>query len=139
MKVRILIVGSVNGKIRDVFKTVQKIQDKKGKFDLLFCCGQFLSEDCIKEFYDSVEDGSGIETYFVDASKVIGPFMNKKDEHKFSKNVFFMGRAGVKEFATHGGLRVAYLSGVDCTQQVGPHVSNQIQPYDDYMSNFYTL
>jgi hypothetical protein len=41
-KVKILIVGSVNGSITKLFDLVDNIQAKKGKFDILFCTGNFF-------------------------------------------------------------------------------------------------
>lgn len=53
-----------------------------------------------------------IDTYFTDSSELIAPFMNaKKDGVTFGKNVSFLGRSGIR---TINGLRVAYVSGVDC-------------------------
>lgn len=53
-----------------------------------------------------------IDTYFTDSSELIAPFMNaKKDGVTFGKNVSFLGRSGIR---TINGLKVAYVSGVDC-------------------------
>lgn len=56
-----------------------------------------------------------IDTYFTCSSELIAPFMNSakgRDGLTFGQNVNFMGRSGVKVLA--GGLRVAFMSGVDC-------------------------
>ena len=41
-KIKILIVGSVNGAIKQLYDLVDSIQAKRGKFDLLLCTGNFL-------------------------------------------------------------------------------------------------
>lgn len=119
-KVKILIVGSVNGKLKKLFDLVDSIQKKKGDFDLLLCTGNFFphdaSDDKLEEFYDEVFSSKAnipIQTYLIDSTSIIAPFMARNKEHKFHKKLRFLGRAGVKEFETLNGLRVAFVSGKD--------------------------
>lgn len=119
-KVKILIVGSVNGQLKKLFDTVDSIQKKKGNFDLLLCTGNFFpenaSEDNLEEFYKEVLSSKSqvpIPTYFIDSTNTIGPFMSENKEFKFHKNVRFLGKAGVKEFENLYGLRIAFVSGKD--------------------------
>ena len=72
-----------------------------------------------------------IDTYFVDSSECIGPFMHSKREGMmFAPNIFFLGRSGVKDIK---GLKVAFLSGKD----IKPHeekdlkIKNFEQTYTD--------
>ena len=43
-KVKLLVVGNVQGEIVKLNQLVQNIQSKKGKFDLLLCVGKFFPE-----------------------------------------------------------------------------------------------
>ncbi len=36
------MVGNVNGEIKKLYSVIDSIQDKKGKFDTLFCVGKFF-------------------------------------------------------------------------------------------------
>ena len=68
-----------------------------------------------REILDKSKERMPIDTYFTCSSDLIAPFMNSakgRDGLTFGKNVNFMGRSGVKVLA--GGLRVAFMSGVDC-------------------------
>jgi len=55
-----------------------------------------------------------IPTYFIDSSKHSATLMNAKKSsngYELARNFSFLGRSGVKELT--GGLRVAYISGID--------------------------
>ena len=59
-------------------------------------------------------EGTSIPTHFIDSTSLIAPFMNAKKTSmgfELAKGLNFMGRSGVK--LMKGGLRVAYLSGID--------------------------
>ena len=43
-KLKILIVGDINGDVANLFDFVENIQSKKGLFDVLFCVGNFLPQ-----------------------------------------------------------------------------------------------
>ena len=51
-----------------------------------------------------------IDTYFIDSTPIIAPFMAVNREQSFAKNCMFMGRSGIKMI---NGLRVAFVSGLD--------------------------
>ena len=51
-----------------------------------------------------------INTYFVDSTTIIAPFMSQGTEHSFAKGLKFLGRSGLSVIC---GLRVAFVSGVD--------------------------
>ena len=65
-----------------------------------------------------------IDTYFVDCSGVIGPFMHaKRAGYQFAPNIQFLGRYGVKEI---NKLKVAYISGLDAS----PQTANELKLKD---------
>jgi hypothetical protein len=115
---------------------VQNIQDKKGNFDLLLCCGNFFPSEYqrFEEFYDLVLKGIfPIPTYFIDSTNFIAPFNHKKGMFKFNKNVHFLGRCGIFEFE---GLRIAYVSGKD-SDILGNEISGKLNPELEYVSNYF--
>ena len=131
-KVKILIVGSVNGQLKKLFDMVDGIQKKKGNFDLLLCTGNLFPENAneenMEEFYQEVLSSKShipIPTYFIDSTNSIAPFMSENKAHKFNKNLHFLGRAGVKEFEKLHGLRVAFVSGKD-SDIFGPYIASQM-------------
>ena len=44
-KVKILLVGNVDGQVEKLSALVDNIQSKKGKFDVCFCTGKFLPRE----------------------------------------------------------------------------------------------
>ena len=107
-----------------MYDLVDSIQQKKGKFDILLCIGNFMPvpdnktahlqqqalnvAQKLEEFYDEILSVSmknskrydfTIDTYFIDSTEVIGPFMNSKQNwHKFHDKLHFLGRSGIKTF-----------------------------------------
>ena len=112
--VRILVIGNVVSDIKALNVLLTKIlAGKNGKFDVLFCVGNFFSEnrDELKEMWKLLEQGLPIETYFIDGSKIIQPFLEAKTSEngmKIAKNVEFLGKLGIKEIK---GLKIGFISG----------------------------
>ena len=136
-----LVVGNVNGEITKLFQLVDNIQSKKGKFDLLFCVGKFFppTVEDMKQFkrevLQSEKSRMPIDTFFVDSSEMIAPFMNSakgRDGVSFAKNLSFIGRSGIKVIK---GLRVAFISGVD-SDLLGSEVMGA-DPEKEYLANHF--
>jgi len=114
-----IVVGNVNGEVKKLYSLIDSIQSKKGKFDALFCVGRFFPPDSkgLEELYSEVlrsKEGTPIATHFIDSTGLVGPLMNAKrsaEGLELGRGLHFMGRSGVK--LMKGGLRVAYLSGID--------------------------
>ena len=88
-----------------------------------------------REVLDRSSEGKSIDTYFTDSSELISPFMNSVSSRNgltFGKNVSFLGRSGIK--ILKDGLRVAYISGLDC-DMLGAEVINA-DPQTDYLGNY---
>ena len=76
-----------------------------------------------------------IDTFFTDASDLIAPFMNSaagRSGLTFGQNVNFLGRSGIRNIK---GLRVAYVSGVDC-DLLGAEVRSA-DPTTEYLGNYF--
>ena len=76
-----------------------------------------------------------IDTFFTDSSDLIASFMNStsaRDGLTFGQNVNFLGRSGLKVIK---GLRVAYISGIDC-DLLGPEVKGA-NPTENYIGNYF--
>ena len=118
-KVKLLVVGNVQGEIVKLTQLVKNIQSKKGDFDLLLCAGKFFPnkvydmEELRKEVLSARGAKMDIETYFTDSSDLAGPLMNSaqgKDGVALMKRLNFLGRSGIRVVK---GLRIAYVSGID--------------------------
>ena len=75
-----------------------------------------------------------METYFVDGSEAIGPFLNTQKPYplKFHPKLHFLGRSGILTLPHHGHLKIAFLSG---TQISNPAARQEMT---GYTGNHYT-
>jgi glycerol dehydrogenase-like iron-containing ADH family enzyme len=72
-----------------------------------------------------------VDTFFVDSTPMVGPFM-MKGEHSLAKGLTFLGRSGIK--VIHG-LRVAFVSGID-SDLLGSEVRAS-DPETTYLGNYF--
>ncbi|KYB26604.1 CWF19-like protein 1 [Tribolium castaneum] len=109
---KILFCGDVEGQFEALFTRVARISEKQGKFDCLFCVGNFFGINN-KEFgpYLRGEKKVPIATY------ILGPnsldqvkFYPKDDAFELCENVFCLRSKGV--YNDIKGFRIAYLSGI---------------------------
>ncbi|CAF0760966.1 unnamed protein product [Brachionus calyciflorus] len=114
---KILVSGDVEGKLNDLYSRVKSIQSKVGKFDLLFCVGEFFAEND--------EDNKEIEEYFSNPSSipiqtyVLGPNHSSRYKYFYDKSgcdlcddkIIYLGPKG--SYSTVNGLNIVYLSGVE--------------------------
>ncbi|KAI8989743.1 nuclear protein [Trametes punicea] len=131
--VKVLVVGSAVGSIRDLFAKIQSIDEKHGKFDFALCVGDFFGppKDDGEEYgedHDIIQLLEGhLEGYTFSGYHVSAPLecYIMQGEHplpvpvieKFAKtggalspNVFLLHKSGVLNTAQ--GLRIACLGGV---------------------------
>ncbi|PAA75753.1 hypothetical protein BOX15_Mlig029090g1, partial [Macrostomum lignano] len=114
--VKLLISGSVGGRLDDVYKRCLRAQKKSGaKFAMLFCVGDFFG----------AESGPGVEVikrYISGATKaplttyVVSPLpewanalVPDPSGCEIGPNLIYLGRRGL--FSGQTGLKVAYLAG----------------------------
>ena len=140
-KVKLLVVGNVQGEIVKLTQLVKNIQSKKGDFDLLLCAGKFFPnkvydmEELRKEVLSARGAKMDIETYFTDSSDLAGPLMNSaqgKDGVALMKRLNFLGRSGIRVVK---GLRIAYVSGIDA-DQLGPEIL-KADAQSHYLGNYF--
>lgn len=73
-----------------------------------------------------------VDTYFIDSTSIIAPFMTRSKEHSFCKNLTFLGRSGIRTIC---GLRVAFVSGID-SDMLGSEVRGA-KPDEFYLGNYF--
>lgn len=115
--VKILVAGDVQGKFKELFTQVGKINKKFGPFACLFCVGNFFDPEGDNDQlspYQLNQQRIPIPTYFIcgDESVEAGAtdtIDNLQDGGSICHNLNYLGRSGVKQVS---GLTVAYVSGV---------------------------
>ncbi|RNA42364.1 CWF19 1 [Brachionus plicatilis] len=114
---KILVSGDVEGRLSDLYSRVKSIQSKVGKFDILFCVGEFFAQEASEnaEIYEYISDPSlvPIQTY------VLGPNHSSRYKYFFDKSgcdlcadkIIYLGPKGT--YSTLNGLNIVYLSGFE--------------------------
>lgn len=120
MAMKVLVAGDVEGSITALFKRVDAVNKKAGPFEMLLCVGSFFGPG-----------NPGWADYKAGRVKVplpvyiLGP--NSATElicypdmvgSELAENVIYLGRQG--SFTTREGLKIAYLSGVQCGGEEKP-------------------
>ncbi|CAD7929623.1 unnamed protein product [Amoebophrya sp. A120] len=102
---RILLVGSVRGRVRQLHGMLQKFKDP---FDVCFCVGEFSSEDMDIEG-DLEFDRTPV--YFIDCGPACQALIDEGDE-EILPGLYFLGHSGVTEIEVKKQkLKIAFLSG----------------------------
>ncbi|KAL0482401.1 hypothetical protein AKO1_013055 [Acrasis kona] len=116
--IKILVCGDVKGEFSRLFNKVNDLNaGPSGPFDILFCVGQFFSEE--DEYKGASNEDSlafiagekpiNVPTYFIEGGHG-SEFIDKNpDGCRLCQNLTFLGRSGVKYIS---GLNIMYLSGV---------------------------
>eukprot|EP00049_Salpingoeca_infusionum_P024059 m.14636 g.14636 ORF g.14636 m.14636 type:complete len:554 (+) comp6381_c0_seq2:115-1776(+) len=133
---KLLVVGDVDGKVKQLYKRVKKVNASNGPFDAVLCCGSFFGRD------GSVDDEwltytAGKATVPV-PTYICGPVTAAQVKHyplspsggDLCTNVTFLGSASVSTLI--GGLKIAVLSG---THDLSSFSS---EAPDDQLNPFYT-
>ncbi|XP_030388604.1 CWF19-like protein 1 homolog [Scaptodrosophila lebanonensis] len=114
---KILVVGDVCGRFKQLFQRVESVNKKAGPFEMLCCVGDFFGDDKQNEELIAYRNGFKhipVPTY------ILGP--NKKEHEKhyldlnhgeICTNLTYLGKRGV--YTLSGGVKIAYLSGVECS------------------------
>nr|CDQ04005.1 Bm3412 [Brugia malayi] len=117
MSLKILVCGDVNGQFDSLLKRVNAVNKKSGPFDMLFCVGEFFGPN--KESNEQIINGvvkMPISTYILGSCCPSTSQFYPKDGIEFFANLTYLGKRGILN--TTGGLQVAYLSGIEGTQDL---------------------
>ncbi|CAL8469438.1 g8979 [Coccomyxa elongata] len=114
---KVLLSGSVDGKVSALFKRVSAVNKSNGPFDMLLCTGRFFAD--AESSGDTVEEDTELADYVTGAKEVplptyfIGSF-GRGAAHAIESlsdadaSVRYLGRSGIKQLH---GLNLAYLDG----------------------------
>ncbi|KAJ3834666.1 CwfJ C-terminus 1-domain-containing protein-like protein [Lentinula raphanica] len=159
--VKVLVVGSANGYIKDLFAKIETIDHKHGKFDFALCVGDFFGglkdtgvvddtgaagEDDISQMLEGKIEAP-IECYIMQGENPLpDPVIQKfaKTGGELAKNVFLISKSGL--VTTASGLRIACLGGafessIFSTSEVAPGFASpffSMQTIDKLLSNSLT-
>lgn len=115
---KVLVVGDVEGKFKELCSKLTALNNKSGPFDLVLAVGSFFSRSA-----DDSEPEDLSSIHFPVPVYILGA--NKKAELKFysgsefPENVIHLGSRGL--LTTAGGLTIAYISGLEAETSDGCH------------------
>ncbi|XP_048241532.1 CWF19-like protein 1 isoform X3 [Haliotis rufescens] len=112
-----LVCGDVKGQFSVLFKRVNSLQKKGGKFEVLMCVGDFFGSN-----HAAWEDYTSGRLKVPISTLILGPnkkehvqYYESKDGQEMCENVTYLGSRG--RYAGSSGLQIAYLSGMEAQQQ----------------------
>ncbi|KIM60650.1 hypothetical protein SCLCIDRAFT_123747 [Scleroderma citrinum Foug A] len=139
-----LTVGSALGSLRELFTKIKSIDAKHGKFDCVFCVGDFFgplqaagADSAAKDELTDLLDGAipvPVKCYIMQgASPLPEPVIEKyaKTGGELCKDVFLLNKSGL--ITTAHGLRIACLGGL---YNSGIYESSEAAP--GFASPFYS-
>ncbi|XP_023178253.1 CWF19-like protein 1 homolog [Drosophila hydei] len=112
---KILVVGDVRGRFKQLFSRVEQVNKKAGPFEILCCVGDFFGAEKQNEELIAYKNGFKhitVPTY------ILGP--NREEDTKYYNdlldgeictNLTYLGKRGV--YTLSSGVKIAYLSGVE--------------------------
>ncbi|CAG8485377.1 4707_t:CDS:10 [Scutellospora calospora] len=112
--VKVLVTGSANGKLTELFSGVAKFNEKWGPFDLLLCVGDLFGENtgeinCLL----SDEIKIPITTCFMHGKYELPDIVKERVENnngEFCQNLLYLGNQG--SITTTHGIKIAFVSGI---------------------------
>src|SRR5512143_478763 len=115
-KFKILVVGDVRGRFKQLFQRAESINKKSGPFEILLCVGDFFSEDS-KQNEELIAYRNGYK-YIAIPTYILGP--SRKNLMKYYENIIdgeicpnltYLGKRGL--YTLTNGTKIAYLSGLE--------------------------
>ncbi|KAF9144130.1 hypothetical protein BGX30_013668 [Mortierella sp. GBA39] len=113
--VKVLVVGSANGDLRNLCAKVGTMQAKHGPFDILFCTGNFFSQETPIEVIDELLENKlefPITTYFMHGDNGVPGIIERTAKRKngeICNNLFYLGKHGT--MTTAESVKMTSLSG----------------------------
>ncbi|CAG8450108.1 512_t:CDS:10 [Funneliformis mosseae] len=112
--IRVLTVGSANGKLTELFAGVKKIITNYGPFDLLLCVGDLFGENNSElESLISGEIEVPITSYFMYGERELPDIVKERiasNNGEFCPNLFYLGQTS--SLTTTQGVKIAFASGI---------------------------
>jgi hypothetical protein len=93
--VRLLVLGSANGKLKDAFTKLASLNAKAGPFDVVLCLGDLFGEE--DEYFQQIISGEveiPVSTYFTIGRRPLPESVKMLVAHggQLCENLFFLGR-----------------------------------------------
>ncbi|KAF9947523.1 hypothetical protein BGZ65_008741, partial [Modicella reniformis] len=113
--VKVLVVGSADGDLRNLCSKVGSINSKHGPFDILFCTGNFFAKETPMETIDDLLENKldfPITTYFIGGDNGVPGIIERtalRKNGEICNNLFYLGTHGV--MTTAQSVKIASLSG----------------------------
>ncbi|KAF9178646.1 hypothetical protein BGZ51_000575 [Haplosporangium sp. Z 767] len=113
--VKVLVVGSANGDLRNLCSKVGTINNKHGPFDILICTGNFFAKETPMETIDDILEDKldfPITTYFMHGDHGVPGIIERtalRKQGEVCNNLFYLGSHGVMKTAQD--VKIASLSG----------------------------
>ncbi|KAG0319317.1 hypothetical protein BGZ99_005160 [Dissophora globulifera] len=113
--VKVLVVGSANGDLRNLCSKVGTIHAKHGPFDILFCTGNFFAKETPIETIDDLLENKlefPMTTYFVHGDNGVPGIIERtalRKQGEVCNNLFYLGTHGI--MTTAQSVKMASLSG----------------------------
>jgi diadenosine tetraphosphate (Ap4A) HIT family hydrolase len=140
---KILVCGDVNGKYKQLFDRVIQVNRKSGPFEMVLCVGEFFGIDCDQEYNDLIHGSLELPSIPV---YILGPIDERLTKYYRSNDsmgndfdsgfelidgLTYLGRRGI---LTSCGLRIAYLSGKQTTDNNNDHKNTfNIKDYESLL------
>ncbi|KAI9582809.1 hypothetical protein GQX74_012026 [Glossina fuscipes] len=113
-KIKILVVGDVCGRFKQLFQRLESINKKSGPFEILLCVGNFFS-DSDKQNEELIAYKNACKTISV-PTYILGPtseILNKNYQvnecGEICTNLSYLGKRGL--YSLSSGVKIAYVSG----------------------------
>uniref|UniRef100_A0A1B0B669 Cwf19-like C-terminal domain-containing protein n=1 Tax=Glossina palpalis gambiensis TaxID=67801 RepID=A0A1B0B669_9MUSC len=113
-KIKILVVGDVCGRFKQLFQRLESINKKSGPFEILLCVGNFFS-DSDKQNEELIAYKNACKTISV-PTYILGPtseVLNKNYKvnecGEICTNLSYLGKRGL--YSLSSGVKIAYVSG----------------------------
>ncbi|XP_062132153.1 CWF19-like protein 1 homolog isoform X1 [Drosophila sulfurigaster albostrigata] len=121
---KILVVGDVRGRFKQLFSRVEQVNKKAGPFEILCCVGDFFGADKQNEELIAYKNGFKhitVPTYILGANKEEdNNYFEDLTDGEICTNLTYLGKRGV--YTLSSGVKIAYLSGVEAaTSAAGDH------------------
>ncbi|CAO3567360.1 unnamed protein product [Mortierella alpina] len=113
--VKVLVVGSANGDLRNLCSKVGTINAKHGPLDILLCTGNFFAKETPIDTIDDILENKldfPITTYFIHGDNGVPGIIERtalRKNGEVCNNLFYLGTHGV--MTTAQAVKIASLSG----------------------------